>query len=172
MALRILKKSAVKLPVSPKFDELKSTAIYSNRIEDKNKVESKTGLSEFGNQTTKFYTASGSLFAEGYTRVVYGDHGPYIEFDTASIKCPLYRKFGQAPKPDAYYDWLETDTPNELKAYYQLKTVHNLKNPPPGGFKGNRDEGYADYKIGFVYVSPFELNVDNSLGLSADGPGL
>lgn len=172
MALRILKKPAVRLEPSPPLGSLNSTAIYPNRIDDRSKVEAKTGLTEFGNQETQFYTASGKLFAQGYTRVVYGDHGPYVEFDTASIKCPLYRKFGQAPKPDAFYDWLETDNPEDLKAYYQLKTVHNLKNPPPGGFKGNRPEGYADYQIGFIYVSPFELKVEPSLTISMDSPGL
>ena len=57
-----------------------TTAIYPNRIADKEKLECKYMIGEFGNSTTKFYTSTGCLFATGYNRIVYGDHGPYVEF--------------------------------------------------------------------------------------------
>ena len=66
-----------------------TTAIYPNRIEDKQKVESLKGWKEEGDDKVVFYTRLGYLFAIGYKRIVYGDHGPYIEFERAQIKCAL-----------------------------------------------------------------------------------
>ena len=57
------------------FDTPQSTAIYPNRRRDKERVERLWGLPEHGESPALFYTHNGSLFAHGYTRVVYGDHG-------------------------------------------------------------------------------------------------
>lgn len=38
------------------------------------------GLREEGRPNTLFWTPKKTLIAHGYLRVVYGDHGPYIEF--------------------------------------------------------------------------------------------
>ena len=161
MALKFAGPQAFKLKPSPIQEERPSTAIYENRIADRQKVEIETGILEKGNQTQQFYSASGELIAEGYNRIVYGDHGPYIEFRSENIKCELFRKFNQPAKPDSYYEWLKPKNDDSVKVYYQLKTVENLKNPPPGGFKGNRPEGYADYQIGFIYISPWDLVIPN-----------
>ena len=169
MALKMLKRIPVKLQDSPVISDMPlSTAIYENRLKDKERVESELSLFEHGNDTSEFYTPAGKLIAVGYSRVVYGDHGPYIEFPADAIKIDLYRKFNQAPKVEAYYDWLETEDKEPVKVYNQLKTVHNLKNPPPGGFKGNREEGYADYRVGYLYISPFELTHKPVLSLGMD----
>ena len=136
-----------------------TTAIYPNRIRDKAKLEKSRGYTEFGSQTALLYTSAGTLLAEGYLRVVYGDHGPYLEIDPTQIRCQLRRKFGQPPPADAYYDWQEPEDHSRVKVYVQLRDVHHLPNPPAGGFRGNRSEGYADYKPGLIYVSPYALQL-------------
>lgn len=45
-----------------------------------------------------------------------------------------------------------------VKVYYQLKTVYNLKYPPKrddGKSAEYEEDGYADYKIGMYYISPY-----------------
>jgi hypothetical protein len=135
-----------------------TTAIYPNRVADKQKVEMLLSLMEEGNGSTRFFTKKGTLFATGYTRVVYGDHGPYVEFDRVHIKSELVHKFGnRVPPKDAFYIWLVPTDGSGLKVYDQKRDVKHLKNPPKGGFMGNRSEGYADYKVGMIYVSPYDF---------------
>ena len=45
--------------------------------------------------------------------------------------------------------------------YEQRYTVRNLSNPPRGehSFQGNRVEGYADYRPGRFYISPYEIKI-------------
>lgn len=138
---------------------MQTTAIYPNRIQDKEQLEKTTGLSEFGNETTTFLTKAGALFAVGYVRIVYGDHGPYIEFEAKHIKAQLKRKFNRPLPSHCFYEWLET-TDSSVKVYDQKRNVKHLKNPPQGGFVGNREEGYADYRSGYLYVAPNDLNID------------
>lgn len=134
-----------------------TTACYPNRVRDRMRVVAILGLLEHGDTQVVFRTPMGSLFALGYRRIVYGDHGPYIEFERAQIQTGLRRKFNQPPPPEAYYDWLEPVDGSVVKVYDQLRDVKHLPNPPAGGFRGNRSEGYADYRPGFLYVSPWEL---------------
>ena len=56
-----------------------STAVYPNRLQDKEKLERDTDLVESGSPSLFFYSTRGNLLAQGYVRIVYGDHGPYIE---------------------------------------------------------------------------------------------
>jgi len=146
-----------------------STAIYNNRIEDKKDVEEKLKISEEGNASDKFYLPNGDLLCEGYDRIVYGDHGPYLEFSSCHLKTKLFSKFGN--KVDAenlpgedykyYYFWLTPENNPNIKIYLQIKPVNNLPNAPrrddgkPSKF--NRKEGYADYKRGYFYVDPHDL---------------
>jgi hypothetical protein len=106
---------------------------------------------------------------EGYERIVYGDHGPYIEFTLQNFRCKVKSKFGNhidfhnLPGEDFqyYYYWLQPINCPDIKVYLQIKTVHNLPNAPkredgkPSCF--NRVEGYADYKRGYFYVDPYSL---------------
>lgn len=148
-----------------------TTAIYQNRIDDKNILESITNLSEFGNNTTKFIIPSGPILAIGYERIVYGDHGPYIEFIKHNFQVELISKFGNKldtlPDPEKcqiYYFWLQPVNIPKIKIYWQIKTVKNRPNAPartdgkPSTF--GRVEGYADYKIGFYYVNPYDLKIE------------
>jgi hypothetical protein len=158
---------------------LDTTAKYPNRIEDKDLVELLFGLPEFPNSDidTKIFVSSAKgpmLFAVGYERVVYGDHGPYIEFNRLQIKAFLDYHHNGRPFDEnssvitagrelgVYYYWLETD-PVSVKVYFQVKSVSRLSNAParpddkPSRFNRPAGEGYADYKVGFYYISAFDL---------------
>lgn len=148
----------------------KTTDIYPNRLEDKDNVERLLLLLEEGNKSTKFYSIDGNFLFEGYERVVYGDHGPYVEFNLQNIRCKLTSKFGNhidydnmLEDPEYYYYWLHPITNPEMKVYLQVKPVHDKLDAPtrvdgkPSKF--NRKEGYADYRRGFFYVDPFYMKV-------------
>jgi hypothetical protein len=134
-----------------------TTAIYPNRIKDKEELESLTDLKEDGNSSMIFSTRDGKLpLAEGYIRIVYGDHSPYIEFLNEHI---FWQHWNLIRSGIGYYDIWNPVGNDTLTLYDQRKTVHKLKNPPKGprSFKGNRLEGYADYRIGRLYLSPYEV---------------
>jgi hypothetical protein len=151
-----------------------TTAIYPNRIEDKNNLESHfSKLSEEGNESLEFYYRNSHLglilIAKGYNRVVYGDHGPYVEFEPRHILVPLISKFGNnvdfnniPDNPKYYYYWMQYMY-YPIKFYFQLKTVKKCPNAPyrkdGKPYKFNRIEGYADYKIGKIYVDPYEFGI-------------
>jgi hypothetical protein len=135
-------------------EKLKPTAIYPNRIYDKQVVEEKYKISEDGNDYTLFYTPTKKLIARGYLRIVYGDHGPYIEFLKENIKWQKWRctRFGIG-----YYDEYYPFDGSNVLLYFQRYDVKHLKNPPKNGFQGNREEGYADYRVDRIYISPYDL---------------
>ena len=89
------------------------------------------------------YTKSGILFAKEFVRVVHGKRGDYIEFTKEQLITPLLNKFNYKTDEDLikdghYYEWLiPLYDDSNTKVYRQLRTVT-----------------YADYKIGFYYVSP------------------
>ena len=58
-------------------------------------------------------------------------------------------------------------TKGNVKLYSQRKTVSDQPNPPVGKYSvhHNRKEGYADYKIGYFYISPDDLTLQ---GLNID----
>ena len=141
------------------LDEFTTTAIYPNRMRDKSRLAEDVGLLERGDATTTFRTSKGTLFATGYTRVVFGDHGPYVEFRRDQVVCPLRPKFKSPLPPDAYYEWLVPLDSSGIKVYDQKRDVRGLKSAPKGGFAAKRKEGYADYRPGMIYVSPYDLQV-------------
>lgn len=136
----------------------KSTAIYPNRILDKKEVESKFSLDEFGSPNKIFKTMNGLILSEGFERIVYGDHGPYIEFTIENIVWDSWKCFR---KNIGYYNIYFPIDGTKIQLYFQRKDVKNLTNPPQGirSFYGNREEGYADYIVGKCYISPFEINL-------------
>lgn len=102
-----------------------------------------------GDDQTIFTDEFGNIIAKGYTRIVIGDRGPYIEFKPIQ----LYGEKIYLPKNQewrvnstkAYYVEYRTLNSN-IKIYYQLKLVK-----------------YADYKLKMCYISPFELYVYNQV---------
>jgi len=87
---------------------------------------------------TRFYDSGNNLVAVGHERVVYGDHGAYLEFSGKQVR-NLKVKEGQQWRKNnikfAKYEWLET--PSGAKVYKQTRTV-----------------SYADYRVGYYYVDP------------------
>lgn len=87
------------------------------------------------------YFKDGSLFANGYERVVHGGRGDYVELTFEQIQVSLRSKFNQ-PVPDTltdedfYYYWL-VPVGRDEKIYWQCNLV-----------------GYADYKRNFYYIHP------------------
>jgi len=145
-----------------------TTAIYPNRIEDKEILKRFMSLPEEGSKDIELWIPSGPLFSRGYTRIVYGDHGPYIEFDAHNILLKLVSKFGNdistLPDPEScklYFFWMYPEGYKRIKVYWQIKPVSDKPNAPrredekPSCF--GRVEGYADYKRGMYYVDPYLL---------------
>lgn len=80
-----------------------------------------------------------------------------FEFERSQVKAVLKPKFDHEPDPASYYEWLIPVGDESMKVYDQKRDVKKMKNPPEGGFRGNRPEGYADYKVGMIYVSPYDF---------------
>ena len=100
-----------------------------------------------GSEDIQFFTHSGTLVAKGYIRVVIGGRGPYIEFDPKQIveksfDIPEEQQYRVKDKRVYYIEARSIDA-SYVKMYYQKRTV-----------------AYADYKVGMVYISPFELTSD------------
>eukprot|EP00397_Hematodinium_sp_SG-2012_P055561 GEMP01067913.1.p1 GENE.GEMP01067913.1~~GEMP01067913.1.p1 ORF type:complete len:214 (+),score=25.78 GEMP01067913.1:84-725(+) len=139
---------------------LQTTCIFPNRIRDMNRVRSTLGLEEFGNPETEFsyigdrYSGEALRFAKGYMRVVYGDHGPYIEFVDDQIIWSAFPHWRIKQHPQAYYDEIFSKN-KHLMLYAQRRAVSDKPNPPYGPWSHNnfRPEGYADYMPGRYYVA-------------------
>ena len=101
-------------------------------------------IDDIGNDHTEFYTHSGLLIAKGYKRIVYGKRGPYIEFDESHIKTdhiyiPVESTWRIGSHKSFYLEY-RSMCKSYIKIYYQKRLV-----------------SYADYKIGFFYISPYDL---------------
>jgi hypothetical protein len=142
-------------------EEFVSQVDSLNRERDRTRVVNTLGIAEEGNPETVFYSRKSRIqVAVGYLRVVYGDHGPYIEFDIDQITKGIWRH--RKKGPNAWYDeayLAEVDDP--LMVYVQKKSVHMLPNPPAGKYscRRNRVNGYADYRVQRLYVSPDDVSV-------------
>lgn len=100
---------------------------------------SRLRLSIDGDEVTKLSTRSGAHVATGYTRIVIGDRGPYVEFEDRHLNTS---EFCHCSEAHYYYIELRTLI-DDVKTYAQLRRVD-----------------YADYVPGRYYISPFELYVD------------
>lgn len=93
----------------------------------------------------EFRTHNGLLIARGYERIVLGQRGPYIEFKPDqivrdNITIPEAQKW-RLTHPFVFYNEHRSKDYCSVKLYEQKRTVE-----------------YADYKVGFWYVSPFQLS--------------
>lgn len=85
--------------------------------------------------------------ANGYSRVVIGKRGPYIEFDFSqliknTVIIPTKENW-RLQSTTAYYVEYRT-IPDGIMIYHQKMCVN-----------------YADYKIGMLYVSPENIIINN-----------
>lgn len=85
------------------------------------------------------------LLLSQYDRIVIGDHGAYIEFDESHLRYDLEltesKKYRNSLSGIKYY-WMNPIGFNNIKIYKQTKTV-----------------GYASYKAGKYYISPYECTI-------------
>ena len=99
-----------------------------------------------GHPTMKLFTVAGLLLARGYVRVEFGGRGPYVEMTDAQIqKVNVHSvEFATDKKKHAYkhvdFYELRSNCKSSVMVYLQRRTVD-----------------YARYRIGFYYVSPFDL---------------
>lgn len=87
------------------------------------------------------YFKDGTLFANGYERVVHGGRGDYVELKKEQIQVQLESQFNQRvpnylSNEQFYYYWMKP-IGREEKVYWQCNPVL-----------------YADYKRNFYYISP------------------
>lgn len=94
-----------------------------------------------GNSETKFFSKqSGLLLSTGYTRIVIGDRGPYIEF------APEHIVKDNIEYQNVFHIWFDeycSKCADQVFVYFQRQTV-----------------SYADYKIGMFYISPDLVKTD------------
>lgn len=106
-------------------------------------------ISEDGGRI-KLKTKSNTVVCNGYDRIVFGGRGPYIEFNKNQLldnaffvpKSQLYR----ISDSRIYYIEFRSNDISNVKLYYQMRTV-----------------AYADYKLGYFYMSPLDLYTDDNI---------
>lgn len=112
-------------------------------------------MNEFGNTKEVFVqrTDPNTVIGKGYRRVLYGDHGPYIEFFPMQINWDAFPHCRRKAHY-AYYDEHYT-IDYVVQVYEQKRDVSDKPNPPGGQWSvnHNRPNGYADYQPGFIYVA-------------------
>lgn len=101
-------------------------------------------LEEIGTDDVSLYTKNGETIAIGYNRVVFGKRGPYVEFDKHQIQekklyIPTSQLYRLSDPKVFYVEFRSLDQSNTM-VYYQLRNV-----------------AYADYKIGYFYISLLDL---------------
>jgi DNA repair photolyase len=93
-----------------------------------------------GNGVARFETVTGLHVATGYTRVVVGGRGPYVEFQPAQI---IEKNLHKPEQRHVYFDEWRSNDDSNVMVYDQKRTV-----------------AYADYKVGKFYISPTDLLCD------------
>lgn len=89
-----------------------------------------------GGAETKICNYCDTLIGNGYTRIVVGDYGPYMEFSEEQIvKDNITQRWPGKPKRPVRYIWMHTKDEKRTKIYWQQQTVE-----------------YADYRPGYYYM--------------------
>lgn len=88
-------------------------------------------IPEFGNLDTKFYSANSTLLATGYTRIVVGERGAYIEFAPENIcigdlHLPPNEKWRLGSEVAYYIEHRSRDVAN-VKVHEQRRTLLQQK---------------------------------------------
>mmetsp|Transcript_40209 Transcript_40209/g.92432 ORF Transcript_40209/g.92432 Transcript_40209/m.92432 type:complete len:412 (+) Transcript_40209:54-1289(+) len=126
-----------------------------NRHRDQARIHLKLGLPEQGDAHIMIVDPKqpGTVVGWGYLRVLYGDHGPYLELHHHQVCWASFPKV-KRKCAKAYYDEHYTAS-GSIKLYEQRRPVTDKPNPPGGEWscRNNRPGGYADYRSGLAYVS-------------------
>ena len=96
------------------------------------------------------YTFEGTKISTGYTRIVIGDYGAFVEIPPEQIlqenlvvkKGQEFRLNNLQYKDRVKYHWLTAKDNSDCKVYFQQKPV-----------------AYADYIPGMYYISPYECTL-------------
>lgn len=96
----------------------------------------------------KLCSIAGTILCSGYSRIVIGDYGAFVEIKpeqiiSAALKCKTgeeYRYQDERYAKNVKYLWLTPTDDSNCKVYLQSKTVE-----------------YADYIPGMYYISPYEV---------------
>lgn len=125
---------------------LNPNLILGNSVSSNLDYETRLKIPIRGNPETEFFTPTGLRVAKGYTRIVIGNRGPYIEFMWVNLVSESFKQveLWRLHNPNAFYLEYRSKDYSKVKLYYQLKTVD-----------------YADYQPGLFYLSPFELRLSN-----------
>lgn len=101
-----------------------------------------------GSPQMPLYSLAGTKLCTGYTRIVIGDYGAFVEISPdqicrQAIRCKPGQEF-RANDPrfseNVKYLWITTKDNSDCKIYFQKKAV-----------------SYADYIPGMYYISPYEV---------------
>lgn len=96
----------------------------------------------------KLYNKCGTLICNGYSRIVVGDYGAFVEYSPHQAKIRQYKV-----KPGEEYRLNSSESSRNIKYYwYTTKDSSNIKI-----YHQQRTVPYANYKPGFFYVSPYEV---------------
>jgi hypothetical protein len=103
-----------------------------------------------GNPDLELYSKSGTLLTVGYTRVVIGGRGAYIEFEDSNIVKEAFtipeKLLYRIDNNVCFYIEHRSIDASYVKLYHQKRLV-----------------SYADYKIGMYYISPLDLYMSNDV---------
>ena len=130
------------------------------------KVEGAKGFEEKGSHGKVIMAAhrSNLRVAKGYRRIVYGDHGPYLEFDYDQIHWPSFERKIKSEK--AYYDEAHSED-GKVKHYSQTKMVGNCPNPPRGtpsalsAFEAREENVENEEKASAAHVAGMQMKMGN-----------
>ena len=96
--------------------------------------------------------SKGPLLAAGYTRLLIGGRGPYVEFDPSQISRDAIE-----PEPGQEYRLTEEWRQKAFYGWFRTKVGHRKM------YEQFRYVGYADYIPGYFYISPDDLVFDGEL---------
>ena len=105
-----------------------------------------------GNDNCEIYDIYYNLVARGYSRIVIGDYGAFVEIPLDKmILNDIIVKPGEeyrfkADYINVKYHWYCLKQNHDIKIYYQKHTV-----------------AYADYKPEMFYISPYELHIKEKI---------
>lgn len=104
-------------------------------------------LSIDGSANQCLYTLAGTKICQGYSRIVVGDYGAFIEFSEDNLRSDLiiqpgqeYRITDKKYSKNVKYIWYTIADRSHIKVYHQKKRV-----------------AYADYRPYLYYVSVHEV---------------
>jgi len=152
-----------------------------NRLRDQWRVQRQLHLCEVGDDTTVFQERNYGnyppvVIATGYERIVYGDHGAYVELSSSQVNWKAWPHYFDKRKFNAYFNeyytrashaiweakwqnWHPDPFKGVLMMYAQSRPVSDRAWAPGAGSSAphaGRPGGYADYRTGYFYIAADE----------------